>query len=703
MKRIIMIFMFLQFVMYAQQQTEKANENQNQNKTEQKTRKRKFTRGNVIEVIAGKYPVNKSSLSNEEIRKTSPVDAGKAVSELAGIEAIERGSVATDVRLRGASKDSILVSIEGMPFYGAGPMRMDPALFHLDFLQISKMEIIMGPYDMTHLGGNVGSIHFRFLPVEKGVHGSAHALYGSYQRIEGAGALSYSTKSESFFAQAGYAYKQSNVYTSGDGKALTQIYPENSTNAYKDDSKNQKAYAFQTAWASVGSRLSNTTKGELYFSYQRAGKILYPYLLMDATKDTAAIGLFHLQAQNIGGFTAIKYSIGYTVVDHDMDNALRKQASMMPMETTALAVNLSSRLAFVLESSQQKTEFGVDALKRFWRADNSMTMSSGMVMNSNLIPAVTTLQGGAFGEHSFLLGRLSTITLSARADYANMNSQEDNSSIQKQFYENVNTKRTFFFPSAAVEFVHSRGQWEFFIGSGIKSRIPDALEIFGALNRPCNMMSCQNTWVGNPNLKPDTRSEIDLGATQRSKSMRFKWRAYAGYGYATIVPAEISSAGGQKALTYQNKNTIFAGSELSFRWRFFASFSLVGNASYLRAKTTKGENLPEIAPLNGKLGILSENKVLCANCKLESEVFSRFAFKQNEINQNLNETSTPAWATANARFAFAMQRLRINLLLENLLNTYYYNHLSYLRDPFSAGVKVPQPGFHFILQAEARL
>ena len=33
-------------------------------------------------------------------------------------------------------------------------------------------------------------------------------------------------------------------------------------------------------------------------------------------------------------------------------------------------------------------------------------------------------------------------------------------------------------------------------------------------------------------------------------------------------------------------------------------------------------------------------------------------------------------------------------------NRYYYEHLSYYRDPFSAGVKVPEPGRNFFAQVK---
>jgi iron complex outermembrane receptor protein len=50
------------------------------------------------------------------------------------------------------------------------------------------------------------------------------------------------------------------------------------------------------------------------------------------------------------------------------------------------------------------------------------------------------------------------------------------------------------------------------------------------------------------------------------------------------------------------------------------------------------------------------------------------------------------------------RRTAIALLLvvisPHLLDHAYYEHLSYYRDPFSSGVKVPEPGRNFFVQVK---
>jgi iron complex outermembrane receptor protein len=39
-----------------------------------------------------------------------------------------------------------------------------------------------------------------------------------------------------------------------------------------------------------------------------------------------------------------------------------------------------------------------------------------------------------------------------------------------------------------------------------------------------------------------------------------------------------------------------------------------------------------------------------------------------------------------------------SIVVDNLLDRFYYENLSYYRDPFASGVKVPEPGRNFLAQ-----
>ncbi len=66
--------------------------------------------------------------------------------------------------------------------------------------------------------------------------------------------------------------------------------------------------------------------------------------------------------------------------------------------------------------------------------------------------------------------------------------------------------------------------------------------------------------------------------------------------------------------------------------------------------------------------------------------------EQTRVDPTLNETATPAWYRADIGINYELDKLKINLMLENITNQLYYKHLSYLRNPFASGANVFEPG-----------
>ena len=70
---------------------------------------------------------------------------------------------------------------------------------------------------------------------------------------------------------------------------------------------------------------------------------------------------------------------------------------------------------------------------------------------------------------------------------------------------------------------------------------------------------------------------------------------------------------------------------------------------------------------------------------------------QDRVDSDLGETKTSGWAVVNLKAGGELGGLRVVAGVDNLLDKFYYEHLSYLRDPFSTGSKVPEPGRSFYL------
>lgn len=49
----------------------------------------------------------------------------------------------------------------------------------------------------------------------------------------------------------------------------------------------------------------------------------------------------------------------------------------------------------------------------------------------------------------------------------------------------------------------------------------------------------------------------------------------------------------------------------------------------------------------------------------------------------------------NLKLGFTYRKFSGSFTLENMLDRFYYQYLSYYRDPFASGVKIPEPGRNF--------
>jgi len=72
---------------------------------------------------------------------------------------------------------------------------------------------------------------------------------------------------------------------------------------------------------------------------------------------------------------------------------------------------------------------------------------------------------------------------------------------------------------------------------------------------------------------------------------------------------------------------------------------------------------------------------------------------QNRVDSDLREQKTSGWAIVNLKAGLSYRGLTLNAGVENLFDKKYYSYLSYVRNPFATGVKVPEPGRSFYVSA----
>jgi iron complex outermembrane receptor protein len=641
--------------------------------------------------LKAKKETFKDSLEVREIRESSAKDVGEALTKLEGIWKIRKGGIANDVVLRGFYRDNINVLIDDDRVYAACPNRMDPPAFHVDFSQVERIEIIKGPFDVRHQSSMAGLVNIITKKPEKGFHLKLNASAGSFNFINLSPVVSYAD--DKLGILVGYSYRYSKPYKDGDGRRVTES-ANSSPRPYKPQFINSKAFEINTYWTKLGFKPIENHSVEFSYTKQDARHVLYPYLHMDAIYDKTDRFNMNYQIDGISDtLKSLKFHLYYTRVDHLMDSRFRNGSYM---RTDAESKAYGGRL----EANLGDLTLGFEAYKRNWNAFSSM------MGGQFAIPDVDTESFGLYGEYKKNLSDRLRLVAGLRLDTTKTkaDSSKANTNLYYDYKDTRSTSKTDTYPSGNIQlFYELQKGTELFVGLGHSVRVPDAQERYFALKRPSGW-----DWVGNPELKPSRNTELDLGIKYSTDKALIKATAFYSYvqDYITvhkqnrITGRNTSGTLNSQARSYENVNAQFFGGEVDLRLSLTQELFLFGGMSYVQArKETKPEKnirssrVAEIPPLKTRLALRYDKGTYFG------EVETILSATQYRVDTDLNEQRTSGYGVVNVKVGGNFKGLTINAGIDNVFDKKYYEYLSYQREPFATGVKVPEPGRTFYINA----
>jgi iron complex outermembrane receptor protein len=633
--------------------------------------------------LKAKKETFKDSLEVREIRESSAKDVGEALTKLEGIWKIRRGGIANEVVLRGFYRDNINVLIDGARVYNACPNRMDPPAFHVDFSEVERIEVIKGPFDVRHQGSMAGLVNIITKKPEEGFRIKFNASAGSFEFINLSPVVSYAD--DKLGILVGYSYKYSKPYKDGDGRRVTEA-ANNSLRPYKPEFRNKKAFEINTYWTKLGFKPIKNHSVEFSYTRQDARDVLYPYLRMDAIYDKTDRFNMNYQIDGISDtLKSLKFHFYYTRIDHPMDSRFR---TGMYMRTDAESKTYGGKL----EANLGDLTLGFEAYKRNWDA---VTLMMG---NQFSIPDVDTENFGIYGEYKKNLSDRLRLVTGLRLDTTKTKADSSKANTDLYFaYKNTrSTSKTDTYPSGNIQlFYELQKGTELFVGLGHSVRVPDAQERYFALIRP------MQDWVGNPELKPSKNTELDLGIKHSTDRTLIKATAFYSYvqDYIT-VHKQTRRDMGKDARSYENVDAQFFGGEVDLRLSLTQELFLFGGMSYVQArKETKPEKninssrVAEIPPLKTRIALRYDKGMYFG------EVETILSATQNRVDTDLKEQKTSGYGVVNVKVGGNFKGFTLNAGVDNVFDKKYFEHLSYLRDPFATGVKVPEPGRTFYINA----
>ena len=634
-------------------------------------------------VVRGEQePPREESLSIREVRESPARDVGEALKNVEGLTYVRKGAIANDVVLRGLQKDNINVLVDGVRLHGACPNRMDPPSFHIDFAEIERVRVVKGPYDLENPGSLGGLVEVITRRPGKGPGADLSLTYGSFDRFDASAVGSYGTDRAD--GLLGYAHKVSDVPESGDGKRITDIYPATSPNRYRPDAIDSKAYEINTGWGKFGFNPTEKLRTELSYSYQDADHVLYPYLKMDADYDRTHRLNWTLRGENLSErVSAAALQVYWDRVDHVMDDRLRQSSVGNPRDysmltdATTWVVGAKATASLAVGPGTLKT--GIDHYSRNWDADNRRAMftMARPYTRLNMIPDVSTENLGVFGEYEWPLKDRLVLQGGVRGDLTRSEANQQNNAT---------------FLDDSTDFAEASGNlqltWtaaeglELFVGAGRGVRPPDPQELY--LDVPA--MAPAVTWRGNPDLDASVNHQADIGLKFSTDRLYLTGSIF--YGRVDDFIHFHNSTPFLK--TYENIDASFWGGEVGSQASLPYNLFLKAGLSYVEGRNEDEDRpLSEIPPLEGSVGLRYDVDTWFI------EVTENFAARQDRVDSSLSEEETPGWMTTDLRAGLKYGVVSLYGGVENLLDKHYFSHLSYLRDPFASGEKVPENGRTF--------
>ena len=645
--------------------------------------------------VVGEAP--RGTLEASELREMSAVDLGEALGWKAGLWRLRKGGIANDVVLRGLQSRDLNVLIDGQRVYGACPNHMDPAAFHVDFAEVDRVEVGKGPFDVKNQGGLGGTVNVVTRKPEAGWHATPHLATASFGLVNPS--LTLGRGGERLSALAGYSHRHSLPYRDGDGRRFTELAN------YRPESREDEAFSIGTAWGRVVWAPAAGHQLDLAYTRQDSGAVLYPYLLMDARWDDTDRVNLRYEATGLGDRRASVRVQGYfTQVDHWMTDEGRTSSLAKPraysMGTQAETRTAGGKSEAVLGG----LTVGVEGYERFWDATNEMA-GSGYAPQA-MVPGVSVRVGGAFAEYTRSLGHGMGLSAGARLDAARSEADATraNTALYEAFQETSALTRMDTLPAGKIRLAWRRGAFEVAGGVGHAARVPEATERYLALRR------MGTDWVGNPDLEPSRNTSLDVSATFTRAGFRVDLAAYRSgvRDYVTVYDqprrAMVPGVANRMARTFANVNATLTGGELGWSLPIlFGRVFVSGDVSYVRgsqdgdpARGIAPGPLAEMPPLRGRAAARFDDG------RFFGSVEGLFAADQARVDASLYEVRTPGWGVLNASAGVRHGRVRLTVGLANAFDRLYTESLSYQRDPFRSGVRVPEPGRSLFANASFR-
>jgi len=613
----------------------------------------------VITGVAQQSPL--TVVTNPKIpRQPVPAsDAGDYLQTIPGFSAVRGGGSNSDPVFRGMFGSRLKLLTNGGEMLGACPSRMDSPSSYITPENYDSLTVIKGPQTVLWGPGNsAATILFERDPEsfsELGGRVDASFLVGSDGRFDRN--IDAAAGSEQGYIRLLANRSDSDDYQDGNGDDVHSRWDKWSTDLV-------------LGWTPDEDTLLELTVG------RGDGEARYAGRMMDGSQFERESVALRFEKTNLGEhLKKVDARVYYNYADHVMDNYSLRTPPMMLMASNVDRRTLGGRMAATWDLGEYELVTGVDA------QSNEHRRRGGVDYKNNAWDKDADFHNyGLFGELTRELDSKSRVIAGARFDHAAAKDYRSTGPSAGQ-------SRSDNLPSGFLRYEHDLQSIPAtaYIGLGHTQRFPDYWELFsggaGAFET----------------LNPEKTTQLDFGL-QYSQGPLDAWAsAYVGQIRDYILFDYPAGGMGMSSGMAENIDARIMGGELGASYRLNANWKTDASLAYAWGKNSSdGEALPQMPPLEGRLGLTYEQgdwsaaglwRVVAAQNRVAEG-------KGNVTSKDFDESSGFGVFSLNGAYR-VNQNFKLSTGIDNLFDKAYSEHLNQAGNAgigLSADERINEPG-----------
>jgi iron complex outermembrane receptor protein len=642
-------------------------------------------------------PVFTSVSNNYDEQIVQPKNVADLFGNINGFSLIKRSNYAVDPMFRASQHEQLNVQYDGgVKAMHACPNRMDPITTHIIPEEVSKIEIIKGPFSVRYgatFGGIINMVTQKPNPDNYGLHGTVNAGYesngGSY-----VGMVQLQQVKESYDIVGTFGYRDYGDYEDGNGTEVPSSF--RSTD-----------YGVK-----VGYNINDNQRLQAQWRQSFGRDVDHAGLPMDTGYDDSSILSLDYKLTSskkwLNSLTAKAY---YSYVDHLMTNHNRPAFARADAASGVDAITAGGKLELNMQLDDKLQLYsGVDGLHlardgkrtRIVKVNMmGMPLETPMVFYDKVWQDSYIDDFGIFSEAKWYANQSTIFTAGIRVDQVISDIQDPEEDFAAMYDLDKRTETNVSGTVSVKKLVSDKFTLEAAYGRGVRSAnmIERYINHFAVGKDPYE-------YIGNPNLDAEVNNQFEIGF----KGFEPLENGFNTFSYATsfyyssfenyIVPI-IDETLTRKYMptmqpvhpkVFRNLDEAYkTGFEMMGKLDFLNNYFLKTELAYVYTKNKDlGESLPLNPPFNATftLGLDKEKYWFNAQYNVTS--------KQDHLSESFGEIETDGYETLDIRLGFRPYKgITLGVAALNVFDEAYTNHLNFAfsgQEDFANGVRINDPG-----------